>query len=293
MKRIVLFAFFIMPLIGFAQSKLSYDLILNISGVSNTSNKVQLNSGGFSTYIFDSSGAPIIITPGSSGIFIAGIPQKKSLEYKTKLNVGFTVGAKLNYNVYKRLGIGIGASISYFMATRTLNNTVSGTFPSSIIFTGIGLSSGGNWDSTRTLPAGTYSYSDGLDSEDKFKFVTLNIPLSVNYSIAKWQFEAGLITSFIVSNSKKIVVKSNDDSEISASPPVYSDPSVPKPSPENEAKSFFSLSVSPQYQLSNKLKIGIEYIRGLSNSYSTNQYSKYTYPGMKTSSLGLKILFKL
>jgi hypothetical protein len=120
----------------------------------------------------------------------------------------------------------------------------------------------------------------------------VNIPLTVGFSYAKWKLEAGINTSFLISNSKKTLIKEMLSDEISAAPPSF-DPSVPQPSPVNTTKSFFSLSISPQYQLSTKLKIGIEYNHALSNVYSTNWYSQNDYPNMKTSSVGLKILYKL
>jgi hypothetical protein len=122
--------------------------------------------------------------------------------------------------------------------------------------------------------------------------MTLNIPVTVSYSIAKWQLEAGVNTSFILNSKNTQTTEKNLNPEFSGAPPPLN-PGDPQPSSDNKSKSFFSLSVSPQYQLSKKLKIGIEYIHALTNIYSTNWYSKETYPGMKTSSLGLKILYKL
>jgi hypothetical protein len=294
MKKILLFAFFVMPLIGFAQSKLSYDLIFSLSAVSNSSSKAVTTSYGNSLPILlNSSGSPILITPGSGSIFVVAVPKNKPITYKAKITGGFSIGGKINYLVYKKLGIGIGTSLSYFKAVRSLNVTnTTQSFSAPLGFSGILLSGTGHWDSTASFPAGTYNYPESPSKQDQFQFVTIDIPVSINYSITKWQFEAGLITSFIASNSKKTLTKTHYDPEVSP-PPSQTDPSVPQPTPDNTTKSFFSLSVSPQYQVNNKLRIGIEYTRALSNVYSTNWYSQNDYPGMKTSSLGLKILYKL
>lgn len=291
MKRIFLFAFFAMPYFATAQSKLSYDLVFNVSGVSNASPKSKTSSKNLATYIFDSTGLPIIITPGSGSIYVTSIPKTDAIKYKAKLTSGITIGGKINYTFCKNIDISIGANFSYFRATRSAITTTA-SFSTPVGFVGIGLNGAGNWDSTRNLPAGTYTYSNGVASVDKFKFLTVNIPVTASCSIAKWKLEAGIITSFIISNAKKTFTPDNFDPEIGPGPPTF-DPSVPQPSPENKAKSFFSLSVSPQYQLSNKLKIGIEYNHALSNVYSTNWYSQDAYPSMKTNSLGLKILYKL
>jgi hypothetical protein len=291
MKRIFLFAFFAVPYIAAAQSKLSYDLAFSVAGVSNASPKSKTASTNPTPYIFDSSGSIFVITPVSGGTYFISVPKTDAVRYKAKLTGGFTVGGKLNYTIYKNMDIGIGANLSYFKVTRSAITT-TGAFSSSLGFIVVGLGSSGNWDSTRNLPAGTYTYSNGVTSVDKFKFLTANIPVTVSYSIAKWKLEAGIITSFIISTSKKTLLPEYFDPEIGPAPPSF-DPSVPQPSPENKTKSFFSLSISPQYQLTSKLKIGIEYNHALSNVYSTNWYSQNDYPNMKTSSLGLKILYKL
>jgi hypothetical protein len=282
-----------MPFTGFAQSKLNFDLIFKISGVSNSSVKPKTNSGTkyYSPVLFDSLGSPIVITPSSGNIYTVAAPKTSPVKCKGKFTAGFTIGGKMTYDIYKKLGIGIGASISYFKAVRSTITTSEALY-SNISFYGALLSSSGNWDSTRSFSAGTYTYSNGPEREDKFQFVTLNIPLSINYSIAKWEFEAAITASIILNSKYTQATDQNSNLEISAyTAPQY--PYDPQPSPENETKSFFSLSVSPQYQISNKLNIGIEYSLPLSSSYSTNWYSKGIYPDMKTSSLGLKILYKL
>ncbi|MBK7306672.1 MAG: hypothetical protein IPI88_06255 [Chitinophagaceae bacterium] len=149
MKKIILLAFFPLPLAGFAQSKLSFDLIFQISGVSNSSIKSKTNSGTgyYSPVILDSSGWPIILTPSSGNVYTIAAPKTNPVKYKAKLTAGLTVGGKLNYNVYKKLGIGIGASIFYF---KTVRSTI--TTPQSLTsawgFSGIRLGVSGNWDST-------------------------------------------------------------------------------------------------------------------------------------------------
>jgi hypothetical protein len=293
MKRIFLFAFFALPYIAAAQSKLSYDLIFNVSGISNSTGKTKTNSVGryFSPVFFDSAGTPVVLTT-LSGVYTAAVPKTNPVKYKAKLTGGFSIGGKLNYLAYKKLGISIGVSVSYFKVVRSSIPTVE-SFSSPFGFTGSLLSSSGNWDSTRTYSPGTYTYSNGPETVEKFQFVTLNIPLSINYSFSKWQIEAGITSSFILGSKFAQETKKYSDPEISSAYSVPLNPYDPQPSPENETKHFFSVSVSPQYQLSNKLKIGIEYIHALSSVYSTNWYSKGIYPDMKTGSLGLKILYKL
>jgi hypothetical protein len=294
MKKVFAVILFALPCIGFAQSKFSYDLIFGLSGVSNSSGKAVTTSYGNSLpIILNSSGTPILLTPASGNVYTVAVPQTKPITYKAKITEGFTFGGKMNYEVYKNIQAGIGVSVSYFKAIRSLNvtNTTS-SFSAPLGFSGLLVTGSGHWDSTANFPAGTYNYPESPAKQDQFKFVTINIPLNINYSIAKWQLEAGVITSFIISNSKKTFTKTQYDPEVSL-PPSQTDPSVQQPTLENTTKHFFSLSISPQYQLNNKIKIGIEYTHALNNVYSTNWYSQNDYPGMKTSSLGLKLLYKL
>jgi hypothetical protein len=288
MKIFYLLALSVLPIVGSAQSKLSYDLTVNTFGVFNRSGEALNTSRGFATFLLDSSGAPVIIRSSGGQVYTAA-PAKAPLQYNATVTGGFTIGCKLSYQVYKNMHIGVGAGVSWFKAMRSVQNS------SSIItgsFTGIGLSSTGTWDSSWRVAPGVYSFSNGLESEDEFKFVTLNVPVSLSYTLSKWTLELGIVSSFIMS-SKISQTKPEYNEEITIVMQHSSSPYDPQPSIENVIKNFFALSITPQYQLNKKVKIGIEYNHALTNSYNTNWYSSHLYPGMKTSSLGLKILYKL
>ena len=126
---------------------------------------------------------------------------------------------------------------------------------------------------------GTYTNSFEDKSNETFRFISLNIPLTINYFYKKWQFEAGIIPSILISTKEK-----KDNSK--------KDPEMAFISPEvqfsNTQKSTFDLCISPTYKLCKNICLGIEYKYGLSNILISEKYSD-----LKLRCLGIKILYKL
>ena len=54
-----------------------------------------------------------------------------------------------------------------------------------------------------TIAPGTYNYIALPAKEQNYKFTTINIPLAISYTIAKWQIEGGILSSFIISSKKE------------------------------------------------------------------------------------------
>ena len=111
------------------------------------------------------------------------------------------------------------------------------------------------------------------------KFVTINIPIAVVYSKAKWQFEGGIIPSFIISSKKEKYKVENTPEVIYPQEPDFT----------NSQKVSFNISISPSYLVAKNVRIGLEYVHGLSPGL-INAYDVYK---LMPRSLGLKILYKI
>jgi hypothetical protein len=255
--KYVIFCILTLSALGtIAQRKMSYDLLFDVSAVFGTSKPVIENRPGVALY--DANTGMITYIPGSS---------RTSNEYKNIVSPKISLGARLNYTVKQNIEINAGVSVSFLQAKR--ENT--------FFFPGLGPNSNFKYITTESI-----------------KFYNLDIPLGATYIYNKWSFNLG-ITPSIILHSKLTQVKkgSGEPQEVTPIFPWTANPQDPQPSPDNKIKSFISLSISPLYQLSNKLKIGLEYNHGLNESYAMEPYPWDVYQSMKTSTLGLKILYKL
>jgi Outer membrane protein beta-barrel domain len=239
-----------------AQKKISFDLLFGAGTVFSESKPVVKYSPGVMSYD-PNTGTTTYISFGSF---------KTTNQYKNVITPTLTLGVLANYPLSKKFQIYAGVSFRYLAATR---KNVS-IFPHPLL-------SNTNYEYTVT---------------ESFKFNNLNIPFGVSYNYNKWLLNIG-ITPTVILNSTFTQIKGPEDPEFSPGSPQPLNPIDPKPSPNNKTKSFASLSVSPLYQLSDKVKIGIEYDHALTNSYSTDMYSENLYQSMKTRTLCLKFLYKL
>ncbi len=237
-----------------AQKKISYDLLFDAGIVFSKSNPVTKSTPGFALY--DPNNGTITFIPGVI---------KTTNEYKNIITPKISLGARANYPLNQNFKIYAGLSFSYLKAKRKNTMFFPGFSPNAI-----------------------YEYT----TIEIFNFYNLDIPLGATYIYNKWSLNFG-ITPSIILDSKLTQIKKPVDAEIEPVPPGPLHPLDPQPSPDNKTKSFISLSISPLYQLSERLKIGIEYNHGLTNSYSSDVYSTDVYQSMKTSTLGLKMLYKI
>jgi hypothetical protein len=237
-----------------AQKKISYELLFSSGAVFTRSKPITIRSPG-----------RILIDPNTGmATTVPGTTETSNL-FKNVITPYVTLGFVGNYYIRQDIRIHGGLSFSYLDIKR--KNIIPLTNPLN-----------GN---------STYDYL----STEMFKFYTLNIPMGVSYLKNKWVFEIG-ITPSVILNSKSYNIEEPTDPEVIPLPP-QPDPTVPQPSRSNETKMYVSLSITPSYQISKKFRIGLEYNHGLSNTYSTNKYSKNVYQSMKVSNLGLKIFYKI
>jgi hypothetical protein len=239
-----------------AQKKVSFDLIFDAGTVFSQTKPVVKYSPGVMSYD-PTTGTATYISVGSF---------KTTNQYKNVLTPAITAGARANHSVTQNFQIYAGVSFTYLAAKRK-NISV---FPNPF------------------RPNTNYEYS----LTELFKFYNLNIPLGVSYNYNKWLLDIG-VTPTIILNSTFTQIKGPADPEFTPGASLPPGPGDPVPSPDNKTKSFASLSVSPLYQLNDHVKIGIEYLHALENSYSANRYSANLYQSMKINTLCLKLLYKL
>jgi hypothetical protein len=238
-----------------AQKKISFDLLFDAGTVFSQSKPVVKYSPGYISY--DPNTGVSTYIPGTS---------KAINKYKNIITPKISLGCNANYSLRENFKAYGGLCFSYLNAKR--KNIVALAIPFS--------------------PSQNFEYI----TEEIFNFYNVDIPLGVTYTKEKWSFNLCILSSIILSSNFASIIKTSNP-EIQPLPPATLNPLDPQPTSDNKTKKFVSLSISPLYQLSNKLKIGIAYNHALTNSYSTNWYSADFYQSMKTSSLGLKFLYKL
>ena len=240
-----------------AQKKMSFDLQFDAGAVFSRSKPVIKYSPG--AFGYDPNTGTTIYMPGTL---------RTTNEYKNILTPQFALGLKANYTIKQNFKVYAGLSFSYVEAKRKNTLIIPSPFNNNESFEFI--------------------------TNELLKFYNVNFPIGVTYIYDKWSLNFG-ITPSIILNSKFTEMKEKpaDPPEISPWYPWTNDPTYPRPSSANKAKNYISLSISPLYQLNSKLKIGIEYNHGLTKSYYADDYSTEYYQSMKTSTLGLKILYKL
>ena len=251
--------FFVLPLSFLnakAQNKFSFDVEFDAGTVFSRSKTVIKYSPG--AFAYDPSTGTTVYMPGTL---------RTTNEYKNVLTPQFTLGVKANYTIKQNLKVYAGLSFSYVEAKRKNTLIIPNPFTNN-----------------------TTNFE--FITNESLKFYNVDIPVGVTYIYDKWSLNFG-ITPSIILNSKFTEMKEKpaDPPEISPWYPWTNDPTYLRPSSANKAKNYISLSISPLYQLNSKLKIGIEYNHGLTKSYYADDYSSEYYQSMKTSTLGLKILY--
>jgi opacity protein-like surface antigen len=253
MKYLILSILVLSVTYSTAQKKLTYELTLN--GGIGFSRTPPIIEKGYGTAMYNPGTGTITVIPGNDRI---------ANTYKGMAQPQFSLGARVNYDLHKNLKLYGGLTVSFLKVKR--ENTMPMDFG---------------------FPNNPYMIGYYITTET-FNFYTLDIPIGANYTINKWSLDLGLIPSINLS-SKLVKVEKDMFAEIYP----YYDPLMPAHSPQNRIGSFISASILPAYQVSNKIKVGIEYKHGLTDSYATDTYSSEVYQKMKTSTLGLKILYKI
>lgn len=244
--------------------------ILNIKAQNKISFDVQFDAGtvfSLSKPLKQYSPAAILYDPNTGTSVHIPSTLRTTNEYKNILTPQFALGLKTNYTLKHNLKIFTGLSFSYIEAKRKNTLIIPNPFNNTTNFEFI--------------------------TTELLKFYNLDIPLGVTYIYNKWSFNVGITPSIILNSKFAEIKEPADPQEITPYYPWTNDPTYPRPSTGNKAKNYISLLISPLYQLNSRLKIGIEYKHGLTRSYYTDDFSSEYYQSMKTSSLGLKILYKL
>jgi opacity protein-like surface antigen len=252
--------FILLTMVGFssaAQNKISFEGQLEAGTVFSRSKPIVRKSPGY-----------VIFDPNTGGTTYMPGKVSSNNNYKNLPSAQFELGVKASYKIGQDFKIYSGLSFSYLEAKRRNTVVVPNMFPVDTSFAFV--------------------------TNESLKLWSVAIPLGVTYRYKKWFLDVGIIQSILL-NSKLTEQKESSvyPPEITVAYPWMMNSSIPPPSSQNKAKSYLSLSFSPQYQINSRLKVGLEYTYGVSNAYAADKYSADYYQSMKTNTLGLKILYAL
>jgi Outer membrane protein beta-barrel domain len=274
MKRSILVILLAFSLKGLAQTKPAWELIVAVSGISNSSPQNNNTITGSGRPMLDSAGSPIFLSPG---VYTAYQQTASSIKYKAKLTAGITFGGRLSYALNTHFDISIGATLSVLSVSRVTESNSSNPF-----LAGIGVnprdSLFGTTGSGGVIFIGTAAnyFSSFTNQPEKFSFTNLNTPISIIYKKEKWRFETGIIPSFIISSSKK--KSKNNDPEIHVNETPFT----------NNQKVSAGINIGTNYAISKELSFGLEYIHAISSLLDIENNRK-----LLTRSVNLKLLYKL
>ncbi|MGG9961137.1 outer membrane beta-barrel protein [Ferruginibacter sp. SUN106] len=275
MKKVTLIILLAFSLKGSAQSKPAWELIVAVSGLSNSSPQNNNIVTGSSRPMLDSAGNPVFL---STGVYTAYRQTANSIKYKSKLTAGITFGGRLSYPLNTHFDISVGATLSIFTVSRITENNSSNPF-----LAGTGLNPGdsiyGTTGSGSVIFIGTAAnyFSSFTNQPEKFSFTNLNTPISIIYKKEKWRFETGITPSFIINSSKK-KLKDNYGGEITINETPFT----------NNQNTEVGLSIGSDYEITKELGIGLEYVHGLNSLIDADNTRK-----LLTRTINLKLLYKL
>ena len=281
MKQLFVLILVAFSLKALSQSKPSWELIVNISGISNSSPQDKpwqpMPGSGGTAYLLDSSGNRVSLPPN---IYSAYQQTTNTVQYKSKLTAGISFGGRLNYPLNKNFDVSIGGTISFMNLTRTSGNSFANSFYLATGLTPRDSLFGTTGTGTPVFIGTSSSYLSALNNQvETFSFTNFNVPVSLCYKKAKWRFEAGIVPSFIISSSKKKTTQPSDP-EIS-----FTETQTPF---ENNQKTTVGLSICPNYQITKSIGLGIEYVHGLTTLIDADNTRR-----LLSRNINLKSLYKL
>ncbi|GAB2822195.1 porin family protein [Ferruginibacter profundus] len=275
MKKIILVFLLAFSLKGLAQTRPVWELIVGVSGISNSSPQNSNSVTGSGRPMVDSAGNPVFLPPA---VYTTYQQTANAIKYKSKLTGGITFGGKLSYPINKHLDIAVGITLSVLRVSRSTESSSSNPFSAGSVFNPRD-SLFGTTGSGSVIFIGTAAnyFSSFTNQPEKFSFTSLNTPISIIYKKEKWRFETGITPSFIINSSKK-KLKDNSDGEIT----INETPFI------NNQNVAAGLSIGSDYATTKKLCIGLEYVHGLSSLIDADNTRK-----LLTRTVNLKLLYKL
>jgi Outer membrane protein beta-barrel domain len=281
MKKVFLLFFAGISLYAVAQKKGSWELTAAVLAAGNNSPLHQIKkqstppSGNPALIILDSSGNPL---QGMSFYrYVDDYRERQNkISYKTRITPGISAGVSYSYPLNNKLSIAAGVNLSIIKTTRMVENEYAKFYAYGYAVRGDSLFAG-NPVTGITYVGDISSYINGIAREETFRFVTFNFPVAARYRFKKLIIEAGFSTSFIVnSTKKKATVKT--DPEFTITETTF----------QNNQSLAFSLTVCPAYQLTDRIRLGIEFAHGI-----TTLIDSYDYRRLVPLSAGLKLFYKL
>jgi Outer membrane protein beta-barrel domain len=237
---------FFFTMTAFAQQKISVEAYATLHGNSGLTKSNDINHGVIYPGLYDS------VRNGFTTYTRKNTNIHTNFDYKIK--AGFTAGVRMIVLPENKLNFSVGLDYSYFSVLVKSNILRSLTFSTADTF-------------VKALPTGWVAFPtygdpaiDPLtalwnDKWQTFHFSTIGIPAFIHYNYKKWRIGAGITTSFLIAKSK-------------TTEPFKADPESPVPQPyieKNTINTVFNFSGSISCLFFKKIRIGVEYFRGLNN----------------------------
>lgn len=236
---------FFFTMTALAQQKISLEAYATLHGNTGLTKSNDINHGAIFLNPYDS------VRNGYTSYTRKNTNIHTNFDYKIK--PGFTAGVRIIVLPENKLNFSLGLDYSSFSVSvkpniiTTLTNTAADTF-------------------ITDLPSGLlgFLYGDATigpltalwkDKWQTFHFSAIGIPAFINYNYKKWRIGAGVTTSFLIAKSK-------------TAEPFKADPESPAPqnyTEKNTINTVFNFSGNISCLFFKKIRIGVEYLRGINN----------------------------
>ncbi|MFN8252741.1 MAG: outer membrane beta-barrel protein [Ferruginibacter sp.] len=258
MKAVLITGLLLGGLHAKAQHKESWSLHIaaglssNSSPLFKTAKNSNGNAGGTGITLLDTLGFTMFRAEGYQDV-------QNKVNYEAKTGSSFSAGAQYSFPVYRKWSVGIGVNFALTRLNRvSRNESVKFRNINTILRLDTVFINNGN---TLTY-LGTIPKFDALPTRNEsFSFVTFDMPVTVEYRIKKINLAAGINTSFLVSSVKKKPEEQRDP-EISYEEPAYI----------NNKRMALSAVISPSYQLTPHIQVGIICQQGLTSLNDAQNY---------------------
>lgn len=205
--------------------------------------------------------------------------------YSSQTTMGISAGAEARFPLNKNFSAALGLSFSYQKFARQLvfsgpSNIYLRGFDTTGSYLGTGFGVLIIADSAHVGQAGNYSFGTDGATPEIFHFITLSIPVSIGYHYHKWSLTASLTPVIILNAEQKNYVSKYAQEIVTPEAPF-----------SNNKHSYLSASLTPAYQLTRKIGVGMEYSQVISSSMIHD--ANNNVPNFTARSFSLKLSYKL
>jgi hypothetical protein len=283
MKKVFFFTFFLFSSFFYAKAqiskRLSYRTFLSV-GVTSNNIRSSVENPPVAFPVMDTNGRVHFFT--NEQLY----NQKTTKRNVSKISSIFSGGAIVNFRLtndfFLKSGIGLSAfrvvrntsinSSSKFTIVDTINNKsiLEGGYviPPFFVVSGVGT------QVPRFYP-GVYENYSSYEMQQAYSFVSIDLPIGLQYRYKKFKFEQGVEISFIL-NTKNVAKNPFTDPEFNGPPSQF----------ENKVKSFFSYCGGVDYSITKKVDLGVIYKIGLTDALQSSDLNS-----LKVNSFGLRVSY--